>query len=143
MDVKVIARQSLMHGRLNLRKGEVVEIPEAIAAELERVSLVKRVETEPVAPVAPTKGSTANTRTSRSKKEPAPAPAGDANPNVPQGGTNANSLIDGAQGGQEGILANVVQTSAQAPVAAGDQEPPPDGMDGAVKEPGADGGEGG
>ena len=109
MDVKVIASQSLMHGRLNLRKGEVVEIPEAVAAELERVSLVKRVETEPVAPAAPAKASTGNTRASRSKKDQALA-AG-AQTAAPAGDTKSNAPAEGADAGN---LADVVQTSAQA-----------------------------
>jgi len=120
MDVKVIARQSLMHGRLDLRKGEEATIPEAVAVELERASLVKRVASEPVAPAAPAKGGPAPARTGRAKKEtppPAgaqpPAPVGETKPNASPAGASAGNLADGAQVGEVGQQGEVVHTSAQ------------------------------
>lgn len=149
MDVKVIARQSLMHGRLNLRKGEVVTVPEAVAAELERVSLVKRIESEPVAPAAPAKGGATTARASRPKKESPvtsgaqmPAPAGEPKPNAPPADASAGNLTDGGQGGQGGKQGDVVQTSAQGPDApTGDQVPPAGEKGGTEQDAGAGGGE--
>lgn len=138
MDVKVIARQSLMHGRLDLRKGQEATIPEAVAAELERASLVKRVASEPVVPAVPAKGGTAPARTGRVKKESPPAagskPAGpeETKPNAPSPGASAGNLVDGMQGGDGGQQGEVVQTSAQsADGQKGDQAPPAGTKDGA------------
>ncbi|MBP1314443.1 hypothetical protein [Herbaspirillum sp. 1130] len=131
MDVKVIALQSLMHGRLDLRKGQEATIPEAVAAELERASLVKRVASEPVVPAAPAKGGTAPARTGRAKKETPsaagsqpPAPVGETKLNAPPAGASAGNLADGAQVGEGGQQGEVVQTSAQgADGTKGDQVP--------------------
>jgi len=149
MDVKVIARQSLMHGRLDLRKGEEATIPEAVAAELERVSLVKRVTSEPVAPAAPAKGGTAPPRTGRAKKESTPAagaqpasPGGQMKSNVPPVVASAGNLADGAQGGEGGQQGEIVQTSALgADGSAGDQAPPAGAKDGAEPDAGTGGSE--
>ncbi len=147
MDVKVIARQSLMHGRLNLRKGEEATIPEAVAAELERVSLVKRVEVEAVAPAAPAKGGATTARASRSKKESPsangaqmPAPAGETKPNAPPPGASSGNLADDGQGGQGGKQGDVVQTSAQGPDAPTGAQVPPAGEKGGTEQDGGAGG---
>lgn len=148
MDVKVIARQSLMHGRLNLRKGEEVTIPEAVAAELERVSLVKRVEVEAVAPTTPAKGGAATARASRSKKESPsangaqmPAPAGETKPNAPPADASAGNLADGGQGGQGRKQGDVVQTSAQGPDAPTANQAPPAGEQGGTEQDAGAGGD--
>lgn len=149
MDVKVIARQSLMHGRLNLRKGEEATIPEAVAAELERVSLVKRVKAETAGSAAPAKGGSTTARASRPKKESPvasgaqmPAPAGEPKPNAPPADASAGNLTDGGQAGQDGKQGDVVQTSAQGPDApTGDQVPPAGEKGGTEQDGGAGGGE--
>lgn len=149
MDVKVIARQSLMHGRLDLRKGQEATIPEAVAAELERASLVKRVASEPVAAAAPAKGGTATARAGRAKKESPsvagsqpPAPVGDAKPIALQAGASAGNLTDGAQGGEGGQQGDIVQTSAQdADGPMVDQTPPAGAKDGAEPDAGTGGSE--
>lgn len=149
MDVKVIARQSLMHGRLDLRKGQEATIPEAVAAELERASLVKRVASEPVAVAAPAKGSTATARAGRVKKESPsaagsqpPAPVGDAKPVALQAGASAGKLADGVQGGEGGQQGEIVQASAQgADGPTDDQTPPAGAKDGAEADAGTGGSE--
>ncbi len=149
MDVKVIARQSLMHGRLELRKGEAATIPEAVAVELERVSLVKRVASEPVASAAPAKGGAATARTGRAKKESPsaagsqpPAPVGHAKPIPLQAGEGAGNLTDGVQGGEGGQQGEIVQTSAQgADGPTGDQAPAAGAKDGGEPDSGNGGSE--
>lgn len=149
MDVKVIARQSVVHGRLDLRKGEEATISEAVAVELERVSLVKRVASEPVAAAVPAKGGTATARTGRAKKETPsaagsqpPAPVGEMKLNAPPAGANAGNLAGGAQVGEGGQQGEVVQTSAPgADGPTGDQAPPAGAKDGGEPDSGNGGSE--
>ena len=68
MDVDVIPLQSITHGRLNLKKGEKVGIAEAIAKELERVSLVEIVVIESSSAVDNTK----SIKSSKAKAENSP-----------------------------------------------------------------------
>jgi len=128
MNVKIVARQSLIHGRLNLRKGEVAEVYDAVAQDLIRASLAEAVKVEqPVAPAS--KASASAPKATRTKKEapPAGSTAVQTSALVADGGSNAPLTSPAAEGEVDGAPGSAPDSGAPSgqveEASSGGQEP--------------------